>query len=87
MKNVIIDCRRLRDRETAHEYLAGALELPAYYGRNLDALYDCLTEMGPCRIILEGAEESSLGGGFCAAVLKTVRDAAADNGQLVLVCG
>ncbi|OED29833.1 ribonuclease inhibitor [Methanosphaera sp. WGK6] len=30
----------------SHEYLIEMLDLPSYYGRNLDALYDCLTEIG-----------------------------------------
>ncbi|WP_296889617.1 barstar family protein [uncultured Methanobrevibacter sp.] len=29
-----------------HKYLKEALEFPDYYGENLDALYDCLCEMG-----------------------------------------
>lgn len=31
------------EEELAHEYLQEELELPEYYGKNLDALYDCLT--------------------------------------------
>ena len=27
-----------------HKYLKEALDFPDYYGENLDALYDCLTE-------------------------------------------
>ncbi|MEE1157389.1 MAG: barstar family protein [Methanobrevibacter sp.] len=29
-----------------HDYLKEALNFPDYYGKNLDALYDCLTEIG-----------------------------------------
>lgn len=42
---LILDARRLSTREEAHIYLREALELPDYYGNNLDALYDCLTEL------------------------------------------
>ncbi len=31
--------------DAIHDRLAEALRFPAYYGRNLDALYDCLTEV------------------------------------------
>ncbi|URN94975.1 MAG: barstar family protein [Candidatus Pristimantibacillus lignocellulolyticus] len=37
---------RLSEAETyddVHEWLAAKLDLPATYGRNLDALWDCLT--------------------------------------------
>ena len=27
-----------------HNYIANALQFPDWYGRNLDALYDCLTD-------------------------------------------
>ena len=32
-------------RKSGHDYLAEALNLPDYYGKNLDALYDCLCEI------------------------------------------
>ena len=31
--------------ETIHEQLAQALQFPDFYGRNLDALYDCMTDV------------------------------------------
>ena len=31
--------------EAIHEQLAQALQFPDFYGRNLDALYDCMTEV------------------------------------------
>lgn len=52
MKEYLIDCAMMTDRKSAHAYLAQALELPDYYGGNLDALYDCLTELAPCTITL-----------------------------------
>lgn len=45
MEFIIIDGRRMTSVETTHEYLARTLRLPEYYGRNLDALYDCLTDL------------------------------------------
>ena len=39
---VTIDCRDGLD--AIHGQLARELAFPAWYGKNLDALYDCLTE-------------------------------------------
>lgn len=45
MEFIIIDGRRMTSIEAAHEYLAKTLRLPDYYGKNLDALHDCLTDL------------------------------------------
>lgn len=34
-------------KDKIHENLKSSLQLPDYYGRNLDALYDCLSEKVP----------------------------------------
>ena len=44
--NVELDGRLMTDRTATHEYLKDKLALPDYYGKNLDALYDLLTEPG-----------------------------------------
>ena len=31
--------------EAIHDQLSQALQFPSFYGRNLDALYDCMTEV------------------------------------------
>ena len=36
----------LRGDNLTHDALAQAFGFPAYYGRNLDALHDCLCEIG-----------------------------------------
>lgn len=45
MKEIIIDGSAVFTSPDLHEVLANALAFPAYYGKNLDALYDCLTEI------------------------------------------
>lgn len=54
MKKVILECDNLLQKEHAHSYLAQMLDFPDYYGKNLDALFDCLTELGECTIMLKG---------------------------------
>lgn len=39
-----IDLQNVRTREAFHDRIVQALPCPAFYGRNLDALYDILTE-------------------------------------------
>ena len=52
--NYVIDLSDAADKTRLHDILARSLTLPAYYGRNLDALWDCLTSdlQTPCEIRL-----------------------------------
>ena len=45
MKTILLDFEWAETREDVHTLLKKELELPDYYGRNLDALYDCLTDL------------------------------------------
>lgn len=42
---ITLDAQRMESREQAHVYLREQLQFPEHYGGNLDALYDCLTEL------------------------------------------
>lgn len=87
METIRLDGARLCDREEAMELLGQALALPEWWGRNLDALYDCLTEPGrPVRLELDGREamERSL---FGRRLLRVLEDAAAENPWLELNMG
>ncbi len=57
----LIDLRAASDKKEIHEILLHALDLPPHYGRNLDALWDCLTSelYVPCEIrLIVGTNES-----------------------------
>lgn len=82
--NVILNCENLAHRGQAHSYLARMLDFPDYYGKNLDALFDCLTELGDCTVVLDGGEELSRNGGYGAKVLKVLEEAARANPRLKL---
>ena len=41
----LIDLALIRSAEEFHNALAQELDFPDWYGHNLDALYDCLTEL------------------------------------------
>ena len=45
MRIVIVDGCKIASYEELHKYLAWHLRFPLWYGNNLDALYDCLTDI------------------------------------------
>lgn len=45
MKKVLLDLRNVETTDQVHDLLAQHLDFPDYYGRNLDALHDLLTEI------------------------------------------
>ena len=78
---VQLDGRRMTSRREAHAYLKEALSLPEYYGCNLDALYDVLTERAePTCITLEHFDEMSDAlGRYAQLMVTTFRQAALHN--------
>lgn len=82
--DVILNCENLAQRGQAHQYLAQMLDFPDYYGKNLDALFDCLTELGDCTIILDGGADLPRNGGYGAKVLRVLEEASLANPRLRL---
>ena len=84
MKKVILDCEKLLERKQAHLYLAEMLNFPDYYGKNLDALYDCLTELGECTIVLAGESVLRQSNNYGARILRVFEEAVHANPNLKL---
>ena len=86
MKRLHIDCSKIRDEAELHRLFAEGLGFPEWYGRNFDALFDCLTS--PCEtaeITLQSSAallaNPSIRG---ETLLSLLRDAAAYNPKLII---
>jgi ribonuclease inhibitor len=80
MKTVTLALARMQSIRQLHKYLRAELELPDYYGENLDALYDCLTEV--CEPVILKIPQAVALGWYGARLLTVVQDAAAANPNL-----
>ena len=59
MDEYLIDLSGVTDRDSLHQCLRDGLPLPEWYGNNLDALYDSMTEMSvPVTIRFLGSEKA-----------------------------
>ena len=86
MRTVIIDGRRCKSKEQAHEYIARKLQMPSYYGKNLDALYDILTSFDE-RIHLRiryFSKVETRPNDYRSKLLKVFDDAAKENKRIFL---
>lgn len=58
MNEITLNCAGLETKAQLHGALAEALSFPDWYGKNLDALYDCLTDLDePVHLHLIGWEQ------------------------------
>ena len=77
---VYLDGRALDSREALHQ------AFPAYYGKNLDALHDCLTDLSdPVHLTVLHAQalEDALGA-YCRSFQRVLSDSAQENEHFTL---
>lgn len=82
MEQCILDCAALTHRNELHRALKQMLRLPDWYGENLDALYDCLTDLhSDTELILQNSHalEHSLGHDYALALRQALEDASREN--------
>lgn len=85
-REFILDAGMVTDRESLHRYLKEQLELPEYYGNNLDALYDVLTEMGEetLIIVVNGRCFPEVLGNYGKSLIQVFREAEDENPHLAI---
>ena len=60
MKTIVLNGLDIISMSDIHNIFSEELDFPEYYGRNLDALYDCLSEVTEeVEIVIEEREELS----------------------------
>lgn len=85
MKKLTIDFRKIKDRESAQEYLSRKKQFPEYYGKNLDALHDVLTSINEkTRIIIRYYKPSLTSESYAEKVMEVIRDSADENENLII---
>jgi len=57
MNILVIDGEKISDMKQLHTYIADQLHFPSYYGKNLDALYDCLTDLSDVEVYVRNYGE------------------------------
>lgn len=84
MRTITLDLERMTSVSALHKYLRSALALPVYYGANLDALYDCLTEIvEPTQLIVPAdITDNEKLGRYGEQLLQVLQDAAEENENL-----
>ena len=84
MRTITLDLERMTSVTALHKYLHSALALPAHYGANLDALYDCLTEIAaPTQLIVPAdITDNEKLGWYGEQLLQVLQDAAEENENL-----
>jgi ribonuclease inhibitor len=88
VRKIILDLRSVKTQDDVHAYISERFKFPAYYGRNLDAFYDCLTDIGEytCVGFFELEEENEITP-YLQRVKRVLRDAENENRHLAVVFG
>ena len=82
MKQIILDGNVLADAAKVHDYLMEMLSFPEYYGKNLDALHDCLTDLEDVEIMITAPEED---GAIFQRILRVFKSAENENASIKLI--
>ena len=82
MSIYLLDGKDMTSKEEAYELIAKELAFPDYFGQNLDALYDCLSDMSAENTIhfVNTAILEEYLGDYAEKILSCFRDASSECG-------
>ncbi|MBS6729816.1 MAG: barstar family protein [Lachnospiraceae bacterium oral taxon 082] len=82
MNNITLKLDKFSKKEELHSYLKKKMKFPDYYGENLDALFDCLTDISTDTAVdIKYDADNELQ----RAVLAVFSDAVAANTHLAII--
>ena len=79
---ITLNLKTMQSPEAVHSYPAAALSLPPYYGKNLDALYDVLTDCDRPAVFRLRLPETGDMAAYGRRLLTVFQDAAAVNARI-----
>ena len=82
MEERTIDCTQIRTKEDLHRIFRDTLGFPEWYGNNLDALYDCLTDIQEDITVTLLRFDTM--GSFRAGFRAVLEEAEQDNSHLII---
>ncbi len=82
MNNITLKLDKFSKKEELHSYLKKKMKFPDYYGENLDALFDCLTDISTDTAVdIKYDADNELQ----RAVLTVFSDAVSQNTHLAII--
>ena len=85
-RRVTLSGNKMLTKEAMHTYLARKLKFPSYYGKNLDALHDCLGEIShPLHLTVTFTDRLTEElGNYGETFLEVLKDVAEENENITV---
>ena len=84
MKEYILDSKYMTSKQELHEHLQTLMKFPSYYGKNLDALYDVLTDIAEDTLVVLPKDTKTKLGDYGVTLIQVFKDASEENPKLKL---
>ena len=87
MEEKIIDCTKIHSKEDLHDMFRQILCFPEWYGCNLDALYDLMTDREEETVLVLGhwRQLGALLGDYGISLLETLREASEAHPKVEII--